>query len=166
MWFPDICFYGVGDPTTTVLQRNAALANVGKHFIKYAVNYSYRFIYPLAEHEIFAAWILDMIERQSTLSQSNFCIQHNQDLRHSIVQELATHIHNNGSEAHGLHIYKYTSNFTGSYPYWFQRRWELTAQVKQEGLQCTIFWTFSAKDNHFIPINDLVRFTIGCYDLS
>ena len=98
------------------------------------MKYNEKFVYPFSEHKIFSAWIQDMIELHRTLSQANFYMQKNPDLRHSSIQELAIHIRNNGSADYVQRIYKYTPNITGSDPYWFQRRWELTAQANQEGL--------------------------------
>jgi len=46
-------------------------------------------------------------------------------------------------------IYNYTANIHGSDPYWFQQRRELMAQAEQEGLLGTLFWTFSAAENHW-----------------
>ena len=76
-------------------------------------------IYPSTEDKIFAAWIQDIIESRRTLPQAKYCMQHNPDLRHSSVQGIAKHIRNNGPASYVQYIYKYTSNITGSDPYWF-----------------------------------------------
>ena len=115
-----------------------------------------KLIYPFAEHEIFVAWIQEIIECRRTLSPAKFFMKQNPDLIHSSIQELATHIWNNGSSAYVQHIYKYASNITGSDPYWFHRRWKLTAQSNQEGLQSTIFWTLSAAYNNWRPLIKLL----------
>ena len=74
----------------------------------------------------------------------------NDDLKNVTVEELSTLARNNvQNSALVQRIYKYTSNITGSDPFWFQRRRELVAQCDQEGLEGTIFWIFSVADNHW-----------------
>ena len=47
----------------------------------------------------------------------------------------------------------------GSYPYLFQQRIKLIAQLEQEGLQETIFGTISAADNHWKHLTTLLHMT-------
>ena len=90
------------------------------------------------------------------MSQANFCIRQNPELQHTSISELATLSRNGGSRNFLQSIYKYTSNITGSDPYWFQRRRELIAQAEQEGLKGTLFWTLSAADNHWKDLMKLL----------
>ena len=101
-----------------------------------------------------------MIDSRRTISQAKFFMQQNLYLRNLSVQELATEILNNVSEAYIKSIYNHTSNITGSDPYWFHRRWKLTAQSNQEGLQSTIFWTLSAAYNNWRPLIKLLDGTL------
>ena len=95
-----------------------------------------------------------MIERHRTLSQANFCMHQNQYMSHLSVEEPVAILRNVSADYFVQRVYKYTANITGSNPYWFHKRRELTAQANQEGLQVTIFFTFSAADNHW---KNLVR---------
>ena len=152
MTFPELFMDGKADPTNTVRRRDVTVADGAKHLIKFAakVHGTDDYIYPFAQHERFGGYIHDFIERHRTLNQANYCMSKNEDLKSVTVEELSALARN--SLAHSSlvqRIYKYTSNVTGSDPFWFQRRRELVAQSDQEGLEGTIFWTFSAADNHW-----------------
>ena len=72
------------------------------------------------------------------------------------MQKLAALSRNAGAASLVKHIYKYVPNITGSDPYWFTRRRELIAQENQEGLSGTLFFTFSAADNHWRKLMELL----------
>ena len=93
-----------------------------------------------------------MIERHRTLSQANLCMHQNQDMIHSIVEEPVALLRNVSADSFVQRVYKYTANITGSDLYWFHKRRELTVQANQEGLKGTLFFTFSAADNHWKPL--------------
>ena len=97
-----------------------------------------------------------MIDSRRTISQAKFFMQQNLYLRNLSVQELATEILNNVSEAYIKSIYNHTSNITGSDPYWFQRRQELTTQSNQEVLQHTLFCNFLSADKHWRSLMKLL----------
>jgi len=76
-------------------------------------------------------------------------MRQHQELQYTTVGELANLLRTNGAQTLVQNIYKYTANIHGSDPYWFQRRRELMAQAEQQRLRGTLFWTFSAADNHW-----------------
>ena len=135
------------------------VGNAAKHLIKFCVEFDGKFIYPFAEHGRFGGWIQSRIERHRTLSQANFCMRQSPELRFTTTEELSTLIRNGCVSTLVQQIYKYTANITGSDPYWFQRRRELMAQSNQEGLDGTLFWTFSAADNHWHHLMKLLDIT-------
>ena len=76
----------------------------------------------------------------------------NPELRHTAVEQLATISWNEGGTILIKNIYKYTSNISGSDPYWFRQRRELISQLEKEGLQGTLLSSLSASDNHWKDI--------------
>ena len=149
MCFPELFLDGKGDPTTKVRFRDVKVADAAKHLVKFCVkNHLGDWVYPFAVHERVAGWLESMITRHRTVSQANYCMSKNPELKNTTVRELAALSRNVGGTKFVQQIYKYTANISGSDPYWFQRRRELIHQAEQEGLKGTLFWTFSAADNH------------------
>ena len=97
-----------------------------------------------------------MIACKRTMSQANYCMRKNPDLQHNTVAELAALSWNEGGRRFVKNIYKYTSNFTGSEHYCFQRRREPIAQAEQEVPKGTLFWTFSDANNHWRYIMKII----------
>ena len=84
--FPCIFLDGVSYPTIIFRKNDVTLANAVKNVLTYDVKYNDKFIYPFAEHEIFASWIHDMIEHRTILPQFKSCMQKNPHIRHSSLQ--------------------------------------------------------------------------------
>ena len=157
MCFPELFMDGKGDPTNKVRLRDVTIPNAAKHLIKFCVkNNVGEWVYPFATHERVAGWLESMIIRKRIMSQANYCMRQNPELQHTTISELAAISRNEGGRRFVQNIYKYTSNISGSDPYWFQRRRELIAQAEQEGLKGTLFWTLSAADNHWKDIMKLL----------
>ena len=159
MCFPELFLNGKGDPTVTARLRDVSLAAAAKHLVRFSVFSPIRggYMYPFVEHERFSGWIEDMVQRHRVLQQANFCLQQNRDLHSTTIDELSTMLRNGTAPDLVQRIYKYTANVTGSDPYWFSRRRELTAQANQEGLAGVMFFTLSAADNHWQPLMRLLN---------
>jgi hypothetical protein len=157
MCFPEMFLDGKGDPTSKVRLRDVTIANAAKHLMKFSFrNSAGVWVYPFASHERIPGWLESMTTRKRIMSQANFCMRQHPELQHTTVAELAALSRHDGGRDFMQNIYKYTSNISGSDPYWFQRRRELTAQAEQEGLKGTLFWTLSAADNHWRDIMNLL----------
>ena len=133
---------GKANPTNVVCLRDVTIVDRAKYLIKFTVKVhgTDDYVYPFAQHERFRGYTHDFIERHRTLTQANYCMRKNEDLKSVIVEELLALARN--SRVHSSlvqRICKYTSNITGSDPFWFQQRRELVAQCDQEGLEGIIF---------------------------
>ena len=150
MCFPELFLNRSGDPTNVVRNIEISEANFATHLLKFCVvDNKGRHIYPFAKHERFGAWLKSRIERHRALSQANFCLKRNKDMKNLTIAELAKLARERKTGDIAQRIFKYVANVTGSNPYWFARRRELIELSNQEGMESTLFFTFSAADNHW-----------------
>ena len=71
------------------------------------------------------------------------------EIRFSTIEEFGAVIQSGDAPDLVNWIYKYVANITGSDPYWYHIKRQLTTQANQEGLKGAVFFTVSVEDYHW-----------------
>ena len=104
--------------------------------------------YPYAQHPRFKFWFYDRLRRHRVLDQCKVFIKQNPNEANLTINELKSLINSGESDKLMKKMSAYSSNITGSDPYWHKRRSELEATFEQ-CKPATCFFTFSYPDNHW-----------------
>jgi ATP-dependent DNA helicase PIF1 len=156
--FPTLFPHGVGDCTNHDRRKDIKLQDASRHLLWYCVKKgdgSYE--YPFAQHNQWMYWVQNTCERHRFLSQKRVYISRSPVHSELSVEELKeivrTKDYNMLREITGR-MQMYSSNLLGSDAYFYKNRKQLESLMQQKGMP-TLWWTFSAADNHWIDLHAL-----------
>ena len=151
--FPTLFPTGAGDPTSRDREVSLSEADAFKHLMKYGEkDEDGKMTWRFASHPRFTHWANNRLQRHRLLGQSKVFLEKTPEVAQLTLEELREK--SRGPQAHHLlnQMYRFGANLTGSDQYWYRKRGELEAIFNQEGA-ATVFFTFSAADNHWADLH-------------
>ena len=157
--FPTLFPYGTGDVTIDSRTKDVSTTNAFKHYLQFSVydEYNKILVFPFSKHKRWMHWAQNLEERHRFLSQRRVFLRRNSKLENISEESLRRIVTTQGPDFEELisSMQLYNSNIVGSNAYFYKRRRELEALMEVKGIP-TAWFTFSAADNHWCDLHDLL----------
>jgi hypothetical protein len=129
--------------------------------IAHLIKYSYRdntgnWVYPFMRHSCWLGWAVNTAERHRGLGQRNVFLRNSPEVTAMTEEDLRAVIREGGEALDSLigRMTAYNSNILGSPSYLSTTKMHLEELMEQAGM-CTIWFTLSAADNHWVDLSQL-----------